>query len=124
MLDGINHDADEVLTGKNPDGDARLLAAIDGAFQDAFDGGCRADVPDPLGDVADQMESKPRSTVANDTELRNRIIDRAHLSGRKLGIYDVIAWLRANHYPAAAQAVGLNSEAIEAKIESDAARGC
>lgn len=100
-----------MLDGTTDKQDARIMADIEAA-PDAFDGGCAADVAPQL------------STVANDTELRNRIIDRAHLSGRKLGIYDVIAWLRANHYPAAAQAVGLNSEAIEAKIESDAARGC
>jgi len=117
MLDGIKHDADEVLTGTNPDGDARLLAAINGAFEDAFDGGCRADVPDPLGEVADEQERRASWT------LRDRVTAQARTNGRVQGIVDVCDWLRANHYPAAAQAVALNGTDIGKFIEDRAARG-
>jgi len=100
-----------MLDGTTDKEDARLMADIMAA-PDPFDGGCAADVV-------------PATTnPETEREYRDRIIDRAHLSGRKLGIYDVIAWLRANGHTSAAWTIGTNADAITAKIESDAARGC
>jgi len=100
-----------MLDGTTNAKDARLMAAIEAA--DPFDGGCPADVETPA-------RPKPET----EREYRDRIIDRAHLSGRKLGIYDVIAWLHANGHTTAAFTIHTNAETIKAKIESDAARGC
>lgn len=76
MLDGISHDSDELLTGKKPQADAKLIADINAA-PDPFDGGCPADVeatPAPIIDAGP--------------------VERAYTIGRKRGIKDAVRWLR------------------------------
>jgi len=117
MIDGITHDSDELLTGKQPDADKRLMDAVLGAFDDAFDGGCRADVADPLGEVADEAERRTRWTT------QDRVNAIAKLNGRLQGIVDVCDWLRANNYPDAAKAVALRGLDISVFIAGRHARG-
>ena len=105
-----------MLDGTTDKQDARLMADIEAA-PDAFDGGCAADVADPLTDVADEQI---RREVAQAREHTDRLLK---VFGRLKGISDVIDWLRANHYPAAAQAVALNGPDIAKFIEERAARG-
>ena len=98
-----------MLDGTTDKQDARLLADIEAA-PDPFDGGCAADVA---------------ATPAHETvrEFHLKSIDRAHLIGRKQGIYDVIAWLRATDGDKMADWISSNCDEIERFSDDLAARG-
>jgi hypothetical protein len=117
MLDGIAHDSDEVLTGRRVEADERLMAAVLGAFEDAFDGGCRADTGDPLGEAANEIERRARWTT------QDRVVAQARTNGRLQGITDVADWLRDNGHKDAAHIVALHGTEIWNMIYSRASRG-
>ena len=110
---------DELLDGTNPDADTRLMLAVQEAMlPDPFDG-VPADV------TADEAHGGKGGTMGDAAAAmtvpgNGDYITQAYRIGRERGVVDVIEWLRANEYPAAAQAVALNMERIQADIRRKA----
>lgn len=104
------------------EGTRNMLADIERA--DPFDG-VPADVTaDPIhGGRGGTMGDAAASMPPHEEPRGPSVVERAHTVGRVQGIFDVVDWLRANEYPAAAQAVSINMMDIEEAIRTKARNG-
>jgi hypothetical protein len=111
------------------EGTRNMLADI--AKADPFDGGCVADVTadaahggkgGTMGDAAAALPVTRGNGGVADYELLTQIqddghINRAYYTGRERGLMDARAWLRANGWREAADALFMSHEQVVAQFD-------